>query len=423
MNFRIPIIVVACLCFLSECNGQNVVLISIDGFRPGFYLDEKWQCYNMKAIGKDGYASPFISSIFPSVTYPAHTTMVTGELPNRHGIYYNTPLELEKPLGKWNWFTDSIKVETIWQKAKGSGLRTAAILWPVTVGANIDYNIPEIWSTDSSHDRLLPMQEHTFPDGLWQEIETNKTGRLSSADLSGESLEFDRKIALMAGYVIMKYRPNLTLVHFANVDEFQHMYGIEHAQTFKAVKNIDSCIGILTRAINYAGLKDSTTIIITGDHGFTNIQKGFYPNVILQNAGLIAQQDGRNIWKAKFQATGGSAFLYVKDDYYVQIVRNLLKSQPDSVRSTYDILEKDTLNKLGVDSNAQLAIVMRDGIFVGNNVKGNIIGKAPQNGSHGFHPAISSMHTGFIISRCVENKPNTLLDIMPLLCALLNLKD
>ncbi len=422
MKLKTIILIILSLKLSLTCTGQHIILITIDGFRPTFYQDNIWQCHNMSALAKMGYAAPYLKGIFPTVTYPSHTSIVTGELSGNHGIFYNVPLELEKSTGNWNWYTDSIKCSTIWKEAKNAGLKTAAVLWPVTVGAGIDFNIPEIWSTDKSHDRLQPMKQHCFPAGLWEEIEASATGKLSSADLDGENLLFDTRIAQVASYLFMSKKPNLLLVHFPCVDEVQHTYGTNHPEVFKAVKNVDSCIGIILQAVNKTGLKEKTTIIVTGDHGFTNIQKGFYPNVLLQDTGLIEQKDGLNMWKAKFQATGGSAFLYTKEKQTVSRVKKMLENQPDSIRSLYDILEKQTLNKFGIDSNVSLAIAMKEGVFVGNNVTGNVVGKAPQKGAHGFLPTLPSMQTGFIISRCMEQKPETLLDIMPILRKILFLQ-
>ena len=68
---------------------EHVILISIDGFRPDFYTDAKWPTPNIKMLAKEGVFADEVRTIFPSVTYPSHTTLVTGVFPEKHGIYYN----------------------------------------------------------------------------------------------------------------------------------------------------------------------------------------------------------------------------------------------------------------------------------------------------------------------------------------------
>jgi hypothetical protein len=70
---------------------KHVVLISIDGFRPDFYLDKSWHAPHLRKLMESGVYASNVRSVVPSVTYPAHTTIVTGALPARHGVYYNAP--------------------------------------------------------------------------------------------------------------------------------------------------------------------------------------------------------------------------------------------------------------------------------------------------------------------------------------------
>src|SRR5262245_40681567 len=72
---------------------EHVVLISVDGFRPDFYLEEDWAMPMVRQMAREGAKAEGVRSVFPSVTYPSHTTIITGALPARHGIYYNTPFE------------------------------------------------------------------------------------------------------------------------------------------------------------------------------------------------------------------------------------------------------------------------------------------------------------------------------------------
>jgi predicted AlkP superfamily pyrophosphatase or phosphodiesterase len=136
---------------------KHVVLISIDGLRPEFYLDSRWPAPNLQAIKGHGTYALKMKSVFPSYTYPSHTAMLTGALPARSGIYYNAPIG---STGNWNWFTKDIKVPTIWQAMKAAGLTSSAVQWPVSVSDDITYDIPEIWNPANGEDRITETRKY-----------------------------------------------------------------------------------------------------------------------------------------------------------------------------------------------------------------------------------------------------------------------
>ena len=60
---------------------KHVVLVSIDGLRPEFYLDPQYPAPNLQNIKAHGVYARKMKSVFPSYTYPSHTAMMTGALP------------------------------------------------------------------------------------------------------------------------------------------------------------------------------------------------------------------------------------------------------------------------------------------------------------------------------------------------------
>jgi predicted AlkP superfamily phosphohydrolase/phosphomutase len=114
--------------------------------------------------------------------------MLTGALPPRHGIYYNAPFDKGGQTDKWYWETSLIKTEIIWEAARKAGLKTASVHGPVSLGAGIDYNIPEVWATDKNVERTLPMRQQATPKGLFEEIEQKATGKLKADDLNSDFL-------------------------------------------------------------------------------------------------------------------------------------------------------------------------------------------------------------------------------------------
>ena len=70
--------------------GRHVIIVSIDGLRPEFYLDEAWAAPELRALVQAGSHARAAEGVFPTVTYPNHATIVTGVRPARHGVFTNT---------------------------------------------------------------------------------------------------------------------------------------------------------------------------------------------------------------------------------------------------------------------------------------------------------------------------------------------
>src|SRR5690554_1788141 len=76
---------------------KQVVLITIDGLRPEFYMDPAWGAVNLQQLRAAGTSAKGVTGIFPTVTFPSHTTLITGEKPESHGIFYNNGFQPNGP--------------------------------------------------------------------------------------------------------------------------------------------------------------------------------------------------------------------------------------------------------------------------------------------------------------------------------------
>ena len=123
---------------------RHVVMISIDGLKPSTYATAgPLKVPTLRRLATDG-AHAEVVGITPAVTYPSHTTLISGVLPALHGIYNNRILDPEETSnGSWYWYARDIRVPTLPGVLKARGLKTAAVSWPVTVAADIDYLVPE----------------------------------------------------------------------------------------------------------------------------------------------------------------------------------------------------------------------------------------------------------------------------------------
>lgn len=408
---------------------QHVVLISIDGFRPDFYLEEKWPTPNLQEMANSGARSLGVTGVFPSVTYPSHTTIITGRTPLHHGIYYNAPFEPTGQTGRWFWESELIKVPTLWDGVRAAGMKSASFIWPVSVGAPIDYNLPEFWSLEEGFGRIEPMREKETPKGLLAEMEEQVLGKLNERTFNGDYLNREDRIGEMAGYVLETYKPNLITLHLIATDHFQHEEGRDGPMVRKSLAATDRAIGKIIEAAQRAGILDQTTFIVTGDHGFVNIHSSISPNVWLVEAGLMANQPDRGDWKATFHTSGASAFLHLKDPKdkaTLEKVKTILENLPESQKKLFRVLTSEELKSAGADPNAVLALAPIQGISFSSSSQGTVL-KPAKGGTHGFFPDFDEIETGFIawgagIRENVEIQEMGLVDVAAVVNYLLDLK-
>ncbi|ASZ11844.1 ectonucleotide pyrophosphatase/phosphodiesterase [Chitinophaga pendula] len=373
---------------------KYVVLISVDGFRPDFYMEPSWPAPYMQQIKEQGVYAQGVQGIFPTVTYPSHTTLITGVTPSKHGICYNTPFEPQGASGRWYTEAKDIKAETLWEALRKAGLRTASVSWPVSVGAPVDYNIPETFSLSNPGDRRAATSEQATPRGLFEEVQQQATGQLSATDLNLHYFGMNETLSRMAAYLIGRYKPNLLTIHLPCTDEAQHDEGRRGDRVTLSVAAADHGIGTILEAIAKAGIKDSTAVIITGDHGFVDIHTGLAPNVWLAANGLI----GKDGWKAMFHSGGGSTFLQLKqekDEQTLRQVRKILSELPEAQRKLFRVVERAELDKSGADPHAALALTAVPGISFTTSKEGPAM-RAARGGAHGYYPDFREIQTGFV---------------------------
>ncbi len=408
---------------------KYVILISVDGLRPDFYLDASWPTPNMQSLKSKGAYAQGVRGIFPTVTYPSHTTIITGAYPARHGIYDNEMFSNDTGATKvWYRQAKYIKVPTLWDAVKKAGLTSACISWPVSVGAPVDYNFPEDWVDDNQGTQKI--NAGVKPAGLYEEIEQKVTGKLKYENMNMRYLTIDENLSRIAAYLIKTYKPNFTTLHIVCVDHAEHTYGRAGEGVQKAIASADHAISNILEAVDAAGIKDSTAIIITGDHGFVDTHSAIYPNVWLSRNGLIKKVNGKTEWKAWFAGGdgSGSAFLHLKDKSDIKTlekVKSILNNLPAPTQRLFRVVEKPELEKVGANPDAVLAIAAAQGIMVRSALEGDDIRPA-KGGTHGYFPDFHEIQTGFIangagITPGVVIPVMGLEDIAPVIAQLLGL--
>lgn len=413
---------------------DHVILISVDGLRPEFYLDRDWPAPMMQRMAHDGAHAVKVRGVTPTVTYPSHTTLVTGALPARHGITNNRPFEPGGATGLWFMESDSIRVPALWDAVHEVGNTSAGISWPVSAGAVIDYNIPEFWSVSGREGDLTgpaastaALRARVTPQGLLEEIERESIGPFPNF-YWGQNRSREDVVGAMAGHLIERYRPNLLVVHLNQMDYYQHANGREHPDVRVALGAVDRAIARMVEATERAGISDRTAFIVTGDHGFVNVDTRVAPNVWLVEAGLHEDRPDRGNWRAAFHAAGGSAFLRLRDPGdrdAVARVRQLLNDLPPGIRSLFRVVERDELDARGADPDSPLALAAAPGVSLIADTGGEAL-QPGSGGGHGYFPELDDVHTGFVAWGAGVAQGRVvplmhLVDVAPVIAALLRL--
>jgi predicted AlkP superfamily pyrophosphatase or phosphodiesterase len=353
----------------------------------------------LQELASEGVHAEAVRSVFPSLTYPAHTTIVTGALPARHGIFHNRPFESAGQTGRWIWEASAIRSPTLWDAVRTAGGTTAAISWPVTVGADIDWNIPDVWPLDDT-DSLAAIREATRPVGLLDELEREAVGRLRPENFGIHHLGREDRVGGIGAYLFEKHRPTLMLVHCIGTDHIQHEAGRDNPKTRRSVGAADRAIGQILEAVERLGARDRTAFILTGDHGSASVHTQIRPNVWLAEAGLMEARPNRGSWRATFFASGGSAFLRLRDRAdraAVLEARQVIEELPGGIRRLVRIIERAELDQLGADPDAELALSAVPGVEIGEEPFSPAI-RAKVGAAHGYLPDEKPMLTGFVAS-------------------------
>ena len=290
---------------------RHVVLISLDGFAAYYLNDPRLPLPNIRGLAAEGASAAGMTVSTPSVTWPNHTTLVTGVPPAKHGVLANGVIEAsatgEPPLAinprKTRY--ELVRVPTVYDAAKKVGLRTAEINWPATRGSReLDWSFPDhpeavTHSTPKLVDRLIEMKLLSAP--------TNP----AFYDLG--SVGRDRVWTEAAVDLLKKERPHLLLLHLLNTDGQQHAHGPLTTEAYTALTVADRHVGDVLEGLSKAGLRKNTTVIVTADHGFIRVTKQIKPNARWRARGFIRpKQTGTGLdWTVQSISEGGLALVYL----------------------------------------------------------------------------------------------------------------
>jgi predicted AlkP superfamily pyrophosphatase or phosphodiesterase len=202
---------------------EHVALISIDGLRPDLALRASMP--NLRSLMAAGAFSFWAKTTAVSVTLPSHTSMLTGVTPDKHGIVWNSDLP----------FTRTVypSYPTVLELATSAG-------WVTAMAA-----------------------------GKSKFATLNKPGTISHVFVPAapDSSVDDEVVADHAVAMLAQFKPVILFVHFPGVDRWGHEKGWGSDEQIAAIGRADVQLGRILAALDSAGLRATTAILISADHG------------------------------------------------------------------------------------------------------------------------------------------------------------
>lgn len=416
---------------------KNLVVISFDCL-ASFDYEVIRKLPNFKKVFDNGSIARHVETVYPSLTYPCHCTIVTGKYPKNHGVINNTLLQPGNPSPDWHWYRKSIKGTTLYDEGKKANLTTAALLWPVTGKAKgIRYNMPEIFPNRPWQNQVYVSLRSGSP--FYQLELNNRFGHIRNGL---NQPELDDFVLESAVYTIANKDVNILLVHFTDLDTMRHAHGVFSKEANEALHRHDKRLGRILDALEAKGKMEEATIIILGDHAALDENKAIHLNYLFCERGLISKNNRGKItnWQAYCKTCDGSAYIYLnqKNDKEAKekvrgILEELAQNDENGIEKIYTGKEAE---EMGADPHCAFMLEASLGYYFVEDMNGPYLHEIEKEermhhkkytlAAHGYSPKKEN-YTAFFAASGKGIKRNVvldrirLIDIGPTLAALLGL--
>jgi predicted AlkP superfamily pyrophosphatase or phosphodiesterase len=384
-----------------------VVMISVDGL-PADYLDDpKADLPTIRALAAGGARAKGMTAVSPTVTWPNHTTLVTGVYPARHGVVGNN--YLDRSTGKHVVLLSDpvldkdqiVRAATIYDLAHEAGLKTAALRWPASRNAaTLDWTIPDV--------KLVDLLEKYSTSSLLKEVEGAGITLFDRNDpkvkAGTEPVPSDDVCVKIFNLIVHNHRPNLALLHLVDVDHTEHTEGPRTREAYMAAKKADQQVRLVWDELQ-RDFPGKATLFVVSDHGFSATKDFILPNVVLRKAGLITMS-GKNEGEGPVHVVvqGGAAMVYIRDESHRGEIASRVKKAFRGVDGVSKVLGPDEIGRYGManpkeDPHApDMLLFAKEGWAFGDTAAGDFPyeQKPERKGGHGHDPAIPHLQATFV---------------------------
>jgi predicted AlkP superfamily pyrophosphatase or phosphodiesterase len=373
---------------------ERVVLISIEGLTPDAYRAAPDRASGMPALAalaRAGVEADAVEPAAPASVYPAHATLVTGELPARHGIAADRLLD-ERGVRRARYsHATRLRAPTLWQRTREAGLSVASLDWPSTEGAAVDLLLPDVEPARQGESWLGLVADAATPR-LAERVRV-----LAAADPSPDAARRDAILATLACELVADPAPPaLLLVRLSATGEALERSGPGSPEARAAFARADAELRRLLGCLDAAGALGVSAVAVVGDRGFLAVHTEIQPNVVLARRQLLSTARSLGRWSAIARPNGGSAFVYAVDEDRAVEARRALEEAAAETRA-FRVVSADELFELGADPETWFGLEATPGFVFGAKATGALLEPAGMRGASGYLPGRPEMQPAFVL--------------------------
>jgi len=350
---------------------KKLLVVSVDGLDQRYLRDRDrlgLRIPNIRRLLQQGHYAQGVVGVYPTVTWPSHTSLITGVRPDQHGILGNRRGRQEG--GDYYWTTDLLKARTLWQAARDRNWTTAAVTWPVTVGAPITFNLPEYFQRRNGGAMDLASIAAKATPGLVEEI-------TKAHPSFPQQWMDDRTRTLAVLYLLQHKQPDLMLVHLVDLDSEEHEQGPFELNAKAVLEATDELIGRILSA-----LPGGYNFALVSDHGFERVDK------IANLPYLLAH----NRITGDIGSMGGIAA--TSDPKIAAFLRQSVNNPETGVGR--EIPHEEVVQYAPQLSGMIAVFEPAEHVMFGSAPKGPYFGKPSEKGNHGFWPLRRDYRSVFV---------------------------
>ena len=356
-----------------------------------------------------------VRTVYPALTYPAHTTQVTGVDPRQHGIGHNQPHhpELEASMRPWYWDRAQVKVPNLFDAVKEAGSSCASVLWPVTGKTkSIRWNFPEVLALPGEN-QTWKMLRYGSPLWLLQMELRHRSERVSLR----EPYLSDYATILLKD-VIASHAPDLSAVHLVDLDDMRHHHGVFNRETRKAIQRLDHRAAEIWETMQHTPGMEGAALCLVSDHGQADVRETVSLGEALTRLGLGSL--------FTVQSNGFGAYLFFRqkeeEEAHLGELTDFLRQHMAELRASA-VYSAEDLAAMGAVEGVSLAVEAAPGVVYDDGLPQAKREKA----THGFgpgHPAENCLFAlrGKGIREGVWIPDMPMRDVAPTLAGILGVK-
>lgn len=370
---------------------DHVIVVSVDGFANSLLWNEHAPLPFLRShLGDAAVADDGMVCSFPTVTWPNHTTLVTGVSPAKHGVLANNVFDrsrgqqvqliLDPVFGK----EELVRVPTVYDVAHRAGLSTAALAWPAVKGARtLDWLVPDMHTRDGFEQFCTPgLLDRLRAAG----IPVDRYGAWLSEPAGGAKRDWLWTEAAL--YLLRRHRPNLMVIHYVEMDHVLHRYGPGTGDDLWVATYTDHCLRHLWEGAKAAlGPGARLTLIVTSDHGFFETNRSINLGVFFKQLSL--PDSIRTIAISQ----GGAAAIYLVGEGVDDRVRREVSEELKKVEGAERVFlpgEFVTLGQPTPDESPwapDIWVAARRGYAFSGSASGDaVVTEVSPRGTHGYLP-------------------------------------